>query len=76
MALYLVQLGKIDESAAWREFVQAKGLEAGTRGARCCGESGRSCADHDDVKRCDTHALTNLCSLGKCKRLDGAKPYT
>lgn len=37
--------------AAWRELVEAEGLQPGVRRAGCRGEAGRTCADHDGADR-------------------------
>ena len=61
--------------AAGGELVEAKGLEAGACSAGGGSEAGRTCADHDDVVQ-TTHALTNLCSVQKCKWVDVGRLYT
>ena len=70
-----VQFGEVDEGAPRRELVEAEGFQAGARGAGGCGETGRTCADHDDVVR-STHGLTNLCSGQKFKCLDRLRAHT
>ena len=65
----VVQVAEIDESAAGRQLVEAKRLEAGTGSFGGGGQAGRAGADHDDVEGWGSHASHQPVSAAKFKRL-------
>ena len=55
----VVQFAEVDQQAAGRKLVEAKRLEAGTRGFGGGGQARRPSADDDEIERGGIHCGTN-----------------